>query len=78
MLGLSLTLYFFVNIVIAIVLWFAVLKDSKLSALGYFLAMLLLGLFIIGALLILFVIAILTGASYNLGGYIETKLNEAF
>ena len=78
MLGISLVLYFAINFIIAIILWLAVLKDANLSALGYFLAMILLGLFIVGALLVLFLIAILTGASYNLGGYIEKKLKEAF
>ena len=78
MIGLSLTLYFVINIIIAIILWLAVVKDSNLSTIGYFLAMILLGLFIIGVLLVAFLIAILMGASYNLGDYVEKKLKEAF
>ena len=78
MLGLTLGLYFCINIAIALILWFAVLKGAGLSTMGYFLTMTLLGVVIIGILLVLFIIALLMGASYNFGGYMERKLKEVF
>jgi hypothetical protein len=64
-----LAFYFAFNITLALVLWFFYLP-KKVSPVGYFLMMVFFGLPLLALLCILFIIAILAGASYNLGEYI--------
>jgi len=63
-------IYFGVNLALALVIWLALLP-TRISPIGYFLMMLFLGVIIVAALLIAFVILLAAGATYNLGDIIE-------
>lgn len=63
-------LYFGFNLVFLILLWLAA-KPKEISFIGYFIMMLLVGLPILILLLVLFAVALVGGASYNLGDTIE-------
>jgi len=72
-----LLLYFGANIALGVILWLAV-RPTKVSVLGYSLFMLFLGVLVVVFFLIFFVIALLSGATYNLGDIVESKLREIF
>ena len=72
----TLLLYFGVNTILALILWFAGIRETKVSVLGFFLAMVIFGVPILILLCVAFLIAILTGASYNFGTYLEGKFKK--
>ena len=69
--------YFGFNIVLALLLWFFALPKD-VSPVGYFLAMFFLALPIIVLVLILAIILVLTGATYNFGNIVQSKLSGIF
>ena len=66
-------LYFIINLVLGLILYLY-FQPKNISALGYFLKMILFGLILIIALLVLVVFVVLAGASYNLGDSIEDTI----
>ncbi len=75
MLGTFLVFYFAFNVILALILWFF-MKPEDVSIVGYFLAMFLFGLVIIVFFIVLFVLALLAGASYNFGDFVQTKMSK--
>jgi len=70
----ALLLYFVINAVLALILWWAV--RPKVSRLGYALMMLLLGLPVLVLIVAMFAVVFLGGASYNFGEATETWLRK--
>ena len=65
-------LYFGINTLLAIMLWFSLgLQHVSISGVGFFLTVILLGLPILVILLVVFVIALGAGAAYNLGDFLQ-------
>ena len=64
-------LYFLINLVLLAVIWLAT-RPKGISIIGYFLVMIFLGLPILVVFIVLFIVALLGSATYNLGQLIES------